>query len=161
MRNLTYSTRGGALPSVHEPLGPERFEKVAPAARGVLAVAVLPACPRAVPRLRRLMVAVARTRRLSAAAGEALGVIVSELATNAVLHSGSPDLVVALEADEHSLTVGVRDHGRWRDRPAPRCEAADMDADFGRGLALVDAYAVDRSVLCDARGTLVRAVIAL
>jgi hypothetical protein len=68
---------------------------------------------------------------------------------------------VSFEADAYALTVGVRDRGRWRDRPAVRREAADMDADFGRGLALVDAYAVDRSVVRTAQGTLVRAVIAL
>ncbi|MFI6415394.1 ATP-binding protein [Streptomyces sp. NPDC050585] len=124
-------------------------------------MAALPACPRAVPRLRRLMAAIALSRRLPAAAQEALAVIVSELATNAVLHSGSPDLTVTIEADRHSLTVEVRDHGRWRNRSAPRCEATDMDAEFGRGLALVDAYAVHRSVRCDADGTLVRAVVSL
>lgn len=160
MRDVTCSSRGGARPG-QEPLGTEPFERVTSGSGCVLAVAVLPACPRAVPCLRRLMTVVARARHLSSAAEEALGVVVSELATNAVLHSGSPDLVVALEADDHSVTVGVRDHGRWRERTAPRSEAVDMDVEFGRGLDLVDAYAVDRSVLSDARGTLVRAVIAL
>ncbi|MET9433940.1 ATP-binding protein [Streptomyces sp. NPDC006551] len=156
------SSRGGQSPGVCEPPGSERLREQVPVPAGrALAVAVLPACPLAVSRLRRLTRAVAHSRRLSEAAEEALAVVVSELATNVVLHSGSPDLVVTFEADDHALTVGVRDRGRWRDRPAARCEAADMDADFGRGLTLVDAYAVDRSVWSDAHGTLVRAVIAM
>jgi anti-sigma regulatory factor (Ser/Thr protein kinase) len=159
---MTWSNRGAACPDVREPLGAERPREKAFVRGGcVLAVAVLPACPRAVPRLRRLTRAVVRSGGLPEAAEEALAVIVSELASNVVLHSGSPDLVVSFEADAYALTVGVRDRGRWRDRPAVRREAADMDADFGRGLALVDAYAVDRSVVRTAQGTLVRAVIAL
>jgi anti-sigma regulatory factor (Ser/Thr protein kinase) len=147
---------------VYEPLQAGRRPDEAFVRGGsVLAVAVLPACPLAVHRLRRLTRAVVRSRRLPEAAEEALAVIVSELASNVVLHSGSPDLVVSFEADADALTVVVRDRGRWRERPSVRREAADMDADFGRGLALVDAYAVDRSVVRTAQGTLVRAVIAL
>ncbi|MFI8961816.1 ATP-binding protein [Streptomyces sp. NPDC053493] len=136
-------------------------EAISPHDGRVLAVAVFPACPRTVPRLRRLAQALADAHRLCEAARDALALTVSELATNVVLHSGSPDLQVTIEADDASLTVSVRDRGRWRDRPAPRCEAADMDADFGRGLALVDAYAVERAVLRTAEGTVVRVVIAL
>ncbi|MDV5143720.1 ATP-binding protein [Streptomyces sp. SBC-4] len=159
---MTHPSRAWLPLSAAEPPRDERQrEKVSARTRRILAVAVLPACPRAVPRLRRFARAVVRSHRLSAAVEEALAVVVSELATNVVLHSGSPDLAVVFEADGTSLTVGVRDRGRWRDRPVPRCEAADMDVDFGRGLALVDAYSVDRSVRCSAEGTIVRAVITL
>ncbi|MET9886725.1 ATP-binding protein [Streptomyces sp. NPDC006430] len=162
MRIVTCPSPEGELLGVEEPPGAEHFrEGVTPRTRRVLAVASLPAAPRAVPRLRRLARAVARRRQLSAGAEEALTMIVSELVTNVVLHSGSPDLAVMFEADDASLTVVVRDRGRWRDRPSPRCEPADMDAGFGRGLALVDAYSVDGSVCASAEGTLVRAVIAL
>lgn len=162
MRDVTWSHGGAARPGVGEqPRAERRRELPFPWAGTVLAVAVLPACPRAVPRLRRLTRAVVRSRRLPKAAEEALSVVVSELASNVVLHSGSPDLTVSFAADAYALTVGVRDRGRWRERPSPRREAADMDAEFGRGLALVDAYAVDRAVVCTAQGTLVRAVIAL
>ncbi|MFE0575171.1 ATP-binding protein [Streptomyces albogriseolus] len=158
MKKVMCPSRGGPIASEQEP---RRTECPRTGAARALAVATLPACPRAVSRLRRLMAAVALSHRLPAAAEEALAVIVSELATNVVLHSGSPDLTVTLTAECHSLTLEVRDQGRWRDRSAPRCEATDMDAEFGRGLALVDAYAVDRSVRRDAWGTLVRAVVAL
>lgn len=127
----------------------------------VLAVGVLSASAQSVPLVRRLARAVARSRQLSEAAEEALTMIVTELATNVVLHSGSPDLSVMFEADDTSLTVVVRDGGHWRVRPAPRCEGADMDATFGRGLTLVDAYSVSTSVRRSTEGTQVRAVVAL
>ncbi|MGW0122129.1 ATP-binding protein [Streptomyces sp. NPDC003327] len=158
---MTHSTPAGVLLAAAGTSRDERRPVAESGSRQILAAAVVPACPRAVPRLRGLARAVARSHRLSAAVDEALAVVVSELATNAVLHSGSPDVAVMLECDGTALTVGVRDRGRWRERPAPRCEPVDMGADFGRGLALVDAYCVDRTVRCSAEGTVVRAVIAL
>ncbi|WP_431681387.1 ATP-binding protein [Kitasatospora sp. KL5] len=121
----------------------------------------LPAVPESVPQLRRTARALVRSRRLSPDVAEALSVIVTELATNVVLHSGSPDVSVLFEVCDTALTVRVRDTGRWRERPTPRCEPADVDAAFGRGLDLVDAFAVDTTVLRTAGGTLVEAVIAL
>jgi anti-sigma regulatory factor (Ser/Thr protein kinase) len=121
----------------------------------------LPAVPESVPRLRRTARALVRNRRLSADVAEALSVIVTELVTNAVLHSGSADVSVLFEVCDTALTVRVRDWGRWRERAAPRCEPADVDAAFGRGLDLVDAFAVDTTVVRTAEGTLVEAVIAL
>ncbi|MFC9292230.1 ATP-binding protein [Streptomyces sp. NPDC057052] len=162
MSNSTCPSPGGVLSGVDEP--PEFVclrETVPPGAGHVLAMAALAASASAVPRLRRLAKALAHSRRLPAAAQEALAVVVTELATNVVLHSGSADLEVMFVAGDAELTVVVRDHGRWRERPARRCEAADMGADFGRGLALVDAYSLDTSVRQSDRGTVVRAVIAV
>ncbi|PBC76951.1 anti-sigma regulatory factor (Ser/Thr protein kinase) [Streptomyces sp. TLI_235] len=121
----------------------------------------LPAVPESVPRLRRTARALVHNRRLSADVAEALSVIVTELVTNAVLHSGSADVSVLFEVCDTALTVRVRDWGHWRERAAPRCEPADVDAAFGRGLDLVDAFAVDTTVVRTAEGTLVEAVIAL
>ncbi|MGV9558520.1 ATP-binding protein [Streptomyces sp. NPDC003401] len=162
MSNVTYPSPGGVLPGVERP--PESVclrETVPPGTGHVLATAALVASAPAVPCLRRLAKALARSRRLPAAAEEALSVIVTELATNVVLHSGSADLEVMFVAGDGELTVVVRDHGRWRERPSRRCEAADMGADFGRGLALVDAYSLETSVRHSDEGTVVRAVIAL
>ncbi|MFF3285656.1 ATP-binding protein [Streptomyces sp. NPDC003023] len=144
-----------------DPMDGNPRETVPPRPKRLKAVIELPATPRSVPLARRLARAVTRARQVSEAAEEALTVVVTELATNAVLHSGSPNVTVMFEADDSSLTVVVRDRGHWRARPAPRCEGADMDAAFGRGLALVDAYSVDMSVRRSPQGTLVRAVIAL
>ncbi|MEY9490158.1 anti-sigma regulatory factor (Ser/Thr protein kinase) [Streptomyces calvus] len=162
MSNVTDPSAAGACLGTAGPAGSARpHAQVSPRNRGFLVVVALPATPRAVPRLRRLAREVARGHRLSEAAEEALTVVVSELGTNVVLHSGSTEMQVMFEIDATSLTVGVRDCGHWRQRPAPRCESADMDAAFGRGLALVDAYSVETTVLRSAEGTLVRSVIAL
>lgn len=161
MRNMICPPVGASTGSDGAPgLEPPR-ETVPPRTSRPLAVIALRAAPRSVPLLRRFAQTLARGRRLSGTAEEALTVIVTELATNAVLHSGSPDLAVMFEADDATLTVTVRDGGHWRARPAPRCEGADMDAAFGRGLSLVDAYSVDTSVRRSAEGTVVRAVVAL
>ncbi|MEU6279446.1 ATP-binding protein [Streptomyces sp. NPDC047028] len=127
----------------------------------LLAAVTMPARPESVPALRRLAWTVARNRRLPEQAEEALGVIVTELAANAVLHSGGADVALLLEIDDTALTVRVRDNGQWRERPAPRCEPADLHAAFGRGLTLVDAYAVDTTLERTANGTVMRAVVAL
>jgi anti-sigma regulatory factor (Ser/Thr protein kinase) len=153
---------GTAFPRSDKP--PKRENQSAKAPSGterVLAVAALTAVPSAVPRLRQLARAVARGHRLLQAAEEALTVIASELAANVVLHSGSTDMTVVFATDGTTLSVTVRDRGQWRERPLPRCEAADMNADFGRGFALVDAYSVETSVRPSAEGSLVRVVIAL
>lgn len=67
---------------------------------------------------------------------EAVRLIVSELATNAVLHTSglSPTFTVdvRLEHSEH-LHIGVTDsHPRW-----PRQEAAAVQQDSGRGMVIV------------------------
>lgn len=160
MRSMTRPSPAGAPRGTVET--PRRELAPAPSrTRRLLAVSAVAATPCSVPLLRRLARSVARRQRLSEAAEEALTVIVTELATNVVLHSGSPDLAVMFEADDSFVTVSVRDGGRWQPRSAPRCEDADMDASFGRGLALVEAYATATSVRGSAEGTLVRATIAL
>ncbi|GJF27870.1 hypothetical protein KNE206_05700 [Kitasatospora sp. NE20-6] len=139
-----HSGHGGGLPPV----------------RRVLASVTVPARAEAVPGLRRLARAATDGADVSAEVREALAVIVTELATNVVLHSGSSDLSVVFELCDTALTVRVRDGGRWRERSAPRCEPADVDAVFGRGLGLVRAFAAHTSVLRTAGGTVVEAVIA-
>lgn len=59
--------------------------------------------------------------------------LVSELVTNSVRYGGAP-VVVAVDCDEHSLQVRVRDGG-----PAlPRRRAVGMLDENGRGLTLLD-----------------------
>ena len=63
--------------------------------------------------------------------------LVSELATNAVRHSGSPWFAVAVEVDGDRLHVEVSDGGSgFAGEPAP-----DFDRAGGYGLHLVDCMA--------------------
>jgi len=64
--------------------------------------------------------------------------VVSELATNAVVHAGSP-FSVAIRTNGSSLRVSVRDASPVR----PSLRHDDRLAASGRGLRLVDALAVD------------------
>jgi anti-sigma regulatory factor (Ser/Thr protein kinase) len=67
--------------------------------------------------------------------------LVSELVTNSVLHGGPP-VVVAVDCDEATLQVRVRDGSPAL--PAPR-DAARSD-ESGRGLALVAEMSADWGV---------------
>ena len=67
--------------------------------------------------------------------------LVSELVTNSVLHGGPP-VVVAVDCDEATLQVRVRDGSSAL--PAPR-DAASADEN-GRGLALVAEMSADWGV---------------
>ena len=115
---------------------------------------------RILPALRRFARDVARRWVPSAVLDEALAVIVTELVTNAVRHSGSPDVAVLLVAADGTITVHVQDTGRWYPRPpAPRVredEAGDT-ACCGRGLQMVEAYADSCAVMITAGGTRVTA----
>lgn len=59
--------------------------------------------------------------------------LITELVTNSIKHGGPP-ILLAVECDEHSLTVRVRDGST--DLPRPRVASAD-DED-SRGLTLVE-----------------------
>ena len=67
--------------------------------------------------------------------------LVSELVTNSVLHGGPP-VVVAVDCDEATLQVRVRDGNRTL--PAPR--DAETGDENGRGLALVAEMSADWGV---------------
>ncbi|SEL98055.1 ATP-binding protein [Streptacidiphilus jiangxiensis] len=120
---------------------------------------VLPATAASVPVLRRLAQRTARRWQLPDDTCEALALIVTELATNAVRHSGSPDVRLLLCLAEGGLTVQVRDSGVWRAR-AVASDAARRGEDLacgGRGLVLVEACAVNCDVRTTAEGTTVTA----
>lgn len=123
------------------------------------ATCVLPATAACVPVLRRLAQRAARRWELPDDTGEALGLIVTELATNAVRHSGSPDVTLLLCVAEGTLTVQVRDSGGWRPRAVPPRDpgCGEETACGGRGLLLVEAYAANCAVRTSADGTTVTA----
>ncbi|WP_354637598.1 ATP-binding protein [Kitasatospora camelliae] len=95
-----------------------------------------PASPSAVPALRRFACDTARRWEIPDEAVDRLALVVTELVTNAVLHSDSPDVLVAIEFDGAVLTVEVKDSGTWRSRRSARRIAED-DVTGGRGLDLV------------------------
>lgn len=72
---------------------------------------------------------------------ETLILLVSELVTNAVVHTGCPAVLrLSLpDAEEESATVRLEVADRSGRAPVPRC--ADGDETGGRGLALVDGLA--------------------
>jgi serine/threonine-protein kinase RsbW len=85
--------------------------------------------------------------------------IVSELTTNAVTYTCSPQITVEITLTDDEAAVSVGDHGPHRQlhaqRPAP-------DAEHGRGLLLVDALASRwEQSKADDGGTIVRAGIDL
>ncbi|MER5639064.1 ATP-binding protein [Kitasatospora sp. NPDC002227] len=90
-----------------------------------------------VPALRRFARAATARWSLTPAVGEALALVVSELAGNAVRHSGSADVTLRLSATATTLIVEVRDHGHWRH---PSRLPSHEPACGGRGLQLVEAY---------------------
>ncbi|MFJ9409505.1 ATP-binding protein [Streptomyces sp. NPDC101393] len=120
-----------------------------------------PVTAAAVSRLRRLARDTTREWQLPDSAEEAACVIVTELVTNVLLHSGSPDVTLSMVRDDCALTIEVADSGRWRPRRTPRRAPQDAGATCGRGLPLVDAYAVSCEVLTTASGTRVRAEVAV
>ncbi|WP_406405616.1 ATP-binding protein [Streptomyces sp. NBC_00879] len=111
-----------------------------------------------VPDLRRFAVHTARRWAIGKDPYDMLALVVSELVTNVVLHSGSPDVALLITLDGVDLTVEVTDRGRWleRDAGAPTLEHR---ASFGRGLELVRAYTSSCAVLATAAGTRVTAAI--
>ncbi len=106
-----------------------------------LAQCAMSATPEAARALRHFARAVARRWRLHDDAHEALSVIVTELVSNVVLHSGSTWVALAIKVRGNTLTTEVRDGGRWKHRQARRQEPLDAHADCGQGLRLVDAFA--------------------
>lgn len=108
------------------------------------------------PDLRRFAVHTARRWAISKDPYDTLALVVSELVTNVVLHSGSPDVALLITFDGVALTVEVTDSGRWLeyDAGAPTLEGR---ASFGRGLELVRAYSSWCTVLATAAGTRVTA----
>ncbi len=138
-------------PPVAPPRGP------APPVAADLALCTVWAVPEAAARLRRFVRDVARRWALPEDAEEALTVIVTELGTNAVLHSGSPDLTLRLRRTGDVLVLEVEDRGEWLRRKTPRRDPLDGGGCCGRGLQLVSAYARHFRVRSTPGGTVARA----
>ncbi|MGW1674545.1 ATP-binding protein [Streptomyces sp. NPDC002324] len=95
-----------------------------------------------------------RLWRVPMVVADDLTLIVSELATNAVMHTDSSEIEVSLYLTGEQVSVAVTDqsaHG-----PLTACQAAEF-AEGGRGLVLVEALATRWETLPTAYGTAVRA----
>jgi anti-sigma regulatory factor (Ser/Thr protein kinase) len=88
-----------------------------------------------------------------------VGVIVSELVTNAVLHGGGDRVDLHLSRSPLELRIEVTDPGIWPDRPTSG--APPGPAESGRGLALVAAIAQQAGIRRTINGTCAWAVVAV
>ena len=79
-----------------------------------------------------------------------LRLIVSELATNAVVHGGGVPFTVSLEEAAGSVRVAVQDDGLAMF--SPRLAGAEL-AESGRGLVIVEAVSAAWGVSADATGS--------
>ncbi|WP_435054360.1 ATP-binding protein [Nonomuraea angiospora] len=86
---------------------------------------------------------------------DAARLVVSELVTNTVLHSGASEINVRLARSTSRILIAVLDDGTWRD---PAADLADLPEN-GWGLRLVQAGAVDCAVCPTQVGTLAWALL--
>jgi anti-sigma regulatory factor (Ser/Thr protein kinase) len=86
--------------------------------------------------------------------GDDLVLLVSEMVTNAVRH-GTPPVLLEVASDEDTVIVAVGDGSAQP--PLPR--AADLDAEGGRGMALLDLLAARHGVRSDPPGKTVWAAV--
>jgi anti-sigma regulatory factor (Ser/Thr protein kinase) len=110
----------------------------------VTAVAPFPPDPSSVTDARHFVADSLEADGCPPATIETAKLLVSELASNAVLHARS-SFQVSLRQHDHSLTIAVTDGCTIR--PTPRA----VNATGGRGLRLVEALANDWGV-CDREG---------
>ena len=110
----------------------------------VTAIAPFPSDPSSVTDARHFVASSLEAGGCPPATIETAKLLVSELASNAVVHAPGP-FQVSLSQQEHSLTIAVTDSSSRR--PSPR----SVSATGGRGLHLVEALANDWGV-CDRDG---------
>lgn len=127
----------GLVPHITDRPRPSPAARPGPAR--LRAMCVARAVAESVPELRRFARRTARQWAAPEDVSDTLALVVSELVTNAVLHSGSKDVTTWIVFDGDAVTVEVGDSGHWLVRDADRRAAEDEDAAFGRGLALVRA----------------------
>ncbi|WP_329562158.1 ATP-binding protein [Kitasatospora sp. NBC_01266] len=130
------------------------MERPAPGvALGRRAACVMAAETGSVPALRRFARRVVRSWALPAGIDEAVALIVTELAANAVRHSGSPDVAVLISTDREAVTVEVKDRGQWCSASAAEKLGGITERVGGRGLTLVNAFSTGCVLWCGPDGT--------
>ncbi|MFC8761723.1 ATP-binding protein [Streptomyces sp. NPDC057193] len=138
------------------PVGPA--QRCACADRAAAIGCVMAAETSSVPVLRRLACRVVQQWHLPESVEEAVGLIVTELASNAVRHSGSEDVALNIVSMGDQLLIHVQDFGRWQASDA--CEPSE-EACSGRGLDLVAAFAAHCEIRSSSEGTRVTAELLL
>ncbi|WP_420000597.1 ATP-binding protein [Streptomyces boninensis] len=123
------------------------------AAEVASAACTLPATAVAVPEARSFAAAVLSVWRVPEEVGFGVRIIVSELVGNAVRHSGSAHVSLRLTCTGAVLRVEVSDAGAWRPAAAPAEQQDAGQAEAGRGLLLVRAYADSTGIIRSAAGT--------
>ncbi len=121
-----------------------------PAEQRVEVATRLPADLQAVSRARRTTSATLQDWGLAGDAVDSALLVVSELVTNAVLHTGEPCELLLSRDPAQPSTVRVAVHDASTRHPSPR-DAGD-DALGGRGLAIVEALADDWGVTPQGEG---------
>ncbi|GAA4837502.1 ATP-binding protein [Kitasatospora terrestris] len=139
-----------------EPLAEPWARPVSAVSWSACAMAPSAAC---VPSMRHFVRSCVRRLRLAEEVCDTACLVVSELVTNAVLHSGSHSVTVMVHFGGSELVVAVRDDGHWLERTRPRANRADHSATCGRGLDLVRAVSDDCAVDAGPDGTLISALV--
>jgi anti-sigma regulatory factor (Ser/Thr protein kinase) len=111
----------------------------------VTAIAPFPPEPTSVTDARHFVAGALQADGCPRATVETAKLLVSELASNAVLHARSP-FQVSVSQHDHSLTIAVTDGSETR--PTPRA----VSESGGRGLRLVEALANEWGVAARVRG---------
>nr|WP_276617652.1 ATP-binding protein [Streptomyces coryli] len=112
----------------------------------------MPATRVAVPETRTFAATVLSVWRAPEDVVFAVRAIVSEFVGNSVLHSGSAHVGLRLTRTGSVLRIEVSDAGAWRPAAAPAAQDAG-EAEAGRGLILVRAYADRSGIVRSAVGT--------
>ncbi|WNE93952.1 ATP-binding protein [Streptomyces luomodiensis] len=118
--------------------------------------------PESVRAFRKLTKTTARQWALPDDTVEVLTLIVSELVTNVLAHSGSDEVAVLLVLDHENVQLEVKDHGTWQPRHSD--DTPSEDSTSGRGLQLIQALTTTcgiRHASPDAKGTSVWAQISV
>jgi len=132
------------------PTAPDRQVQHSEASYAIV-VCTLPAEEWAVPRARSFTKGHLAAWRIGDEVAEAARLVVSELVTNTVRHSGSAEVRLRLARCRTQVRIEVSDSGHWRPpTPPPRCD--DM-AEGGRGFDLVNAVAQRSGVHSTPSGT--------
>ena len=119
------------------------------------AVITTEATRQAIAQLRRFARDMAAHWGLAEDVADALRLVMSEYASNAVEHSGSADVTAMLTRADDTVTMYVKDAGQWRQPPV----LADAVPECGRGLLIVRAYSAACGVHRTRQGTTAWALI--